>query len=186
MEKTVGGREDHPGDDRFIEKFGISGATNREIAQSAGVNLAAINYYFRSKDVLIQRCLEITLDNAFDLSDIDPMPGARAQERCIAILMHLVEGGFRYPGLTRAHFHSLLAEGKPDPLLEEHMNLFIEHLAQDLESRGSGLAPDELRLALIQLVSAVFFAILAPGLFDKRFGGNLHDPDCVRPASPAW
>ena len=51
-----------------IEKYGISGATNRQIALEAGVNNAAINYYFRSKEVLIQRCMEITLKNAFDLS----------------------------------------------------------------------------------------------------------------------
>ena len=35
-----------------IEKYGISGATNRQIALIAGVNNAAINYYFRSKDEL--------------------------------------------------------------------------------------------------------------------------------------
>lgn len=32
-----------------IEQFGLKGATNRRIAEKAGVNLAAINYYFRSK-----------------------------------------------------------------------------------------------------------------------------------------
>ena len=77
-----------------IEKYGISGATNRQIAQAAGVNLAAINYYFRSKEQLIQRVMEITLTNAFDLSDLPPMPGVSAQERCIAVMMHLIDGGY--------------------------------------------------------------------------------------------
>ena len=163
-----------------IEKYGISGATNRQIARMAGVNIAAINYYFRSKDVLIKRCMEITLKNAFDLSDFPPMPGIPAQERCIAILMDLIEGGFRYPGVSRAHFHNLLAEGQYDPLLVEHINRFIDELADDLRKRGCVLEINELKLALIQIMSAVLLAILAPDLFEGSQQINLHDPDTCR------
>ena len=53
-----------------IEQFGLKGATNRRIAEKAGVNLAAINYYFRSKENLIERVMETTLHNAFDWDDI--------------------------------------------------------------------------------------------------------------------
>jgi AcrR family transcriptional regulator len=160
-----------------IEKYGISGATNRQIALMAGVNNAAINYYFRSKEVLIHRCMEITLKNAFDLSEMPPMPEALAQERCIAILMSLVEGGYQYPGITRAHFFNLLVEGKTDVLLVEHVNRFIDDLAEDLLERGCGLAKDELKLALTQILSAVLLIILAPTLFEQHNGINLHDPD---------
>jgi AcrR family transcriptional regulator len=163
-----------------IEKYGISGATNRQIARMAGVNIAAINYYFRSKDVLIKRCMEITLKNGFDLSDFPPMPGIPAQERCIAILMDLIEGGFRYPGISRAHFHNLLAEGQYDPLLAEHLNRFIDELANDLHKRDCVLEINELKLALIQMISAVLLAILAPDLFEGNQGINLHDPDTCR------
>ena len=37
-----------------IEKYGIKGTTIRQIAETAGVNIAAINYYFRSKDQLFE------------------------------------------------------------------------------------------------------------------------------------
>ncbi len=163
-----------------IEKYGISGATNRQIAQMAEVNIAAINYYFRSKDVLIQRCMEITLKNAFDLSDIPPMPGVPAQERCIAILIDLIQGGYQYPGITRSHFYNLLAEGRSDLLLVEHVNRFITELVADLHDRGCALALDEMRLAIVQIVSAVFLAILAPDLFETRQGINLRDPQACR------
>lgn len=160
-----------------IEQYGMSGATNRRIAQMAGVNIAAINYYFRSKDVLIQRCMEITLKNAFDLSDFPPMRGASAPDFCIAILMNLFEGGFRYPNLSRAHFYKLLAEGQYDPLLVEHISRFIDELATGLHDRGCALEMDELKLALIQIVLAVMLAILAPALFEQHHGINLRDPD---------
>jgi AcrR family transcriptional regulator len=32
-----------------IEKYGIKGTTIRQIAEQAGVNIAAVNYYFRSR-----------------------------------------------------------------------------------------------------------------------------------------
>ena len=163
-----------------IDRYGISGATNRQIAQTAGVNLAAINYYFRSKEVLIQRCMEITLKNAFDLSEFPLMPDAPVQERCIAVMMDLVEGGLRYPGITRAHFYNLLVEGQYDSLLLEHVNRFIDELAGDLQARGCVLAQGELKLALSQIVSAVFLVILAPKLFEQQHVINLHNPETCR------
>ena len=36
-----------------IEKYGIDKVTTRRIAEQAGTNIASINYYFRSKDVLL-------------------------------------------------------------------------------------------------------------------------------------
>jgi AcrR family transcriptional regulator len=160
-----------------IEMYGISGATNRRIAEVAGVNIAAINYYFRSKDALIQRCMEMTLKNAFDLSDFPPMPGVAAQERCAAILMDIIQGGHHFPGITRAHFFNLFAQGQPDPLLEKHTNRFIDELAVDLQNRGCSLPLDELKIALVQLMSAAIMAILAPTLFAHQRGLDLHDPD---------
>ncbi len=148
-----------------IEKYGISGATNRQIAQAAGVNLAAINYYFRSKDVLIQRVMEITLENAFDLSDLPLMPEVSAQARAVAAMEKLIEGGQQYPGLTRAHFHTLLAEGQRDPLLERHVNGYLDKLAADLQGRAGVPEPAALRLGLVQVLSAVVFTALTPGLF---------------------
>lgn len=159
-----------------IEVYGVPGATNRRIAATAGVNLAAINYYFRSKEALLQRVSEITLRNAFDLAGMDPMPALSARERCIAIFSELIEGGLQYPGITRAHFYRLLVDGQYDALLAAHINQFLHDLAQDLQARGSPLPPEELGLALTQILSAVLTAVLAPSLFEQPVS-DLHDPE---------
>jgi TetR/AcrR family transcriptional regulator, regulator of cefoperazone and chloramphenicol sensitivity len=150
-----------------IEKYGISGATNRRIAEAAKVNIAAINYYFRSKEVLIQRAMEITLNNAFDLSSVPAMPGATAQERCTAIFSDILEGGIQYPNITRAHFHSLLVEGQPDDRLQTYILRFLEDQAKDLRARGLALSHEETKLALMQIFSAVMIATLSPVLFEN-------------------
>ncbi|HVP20253.1 MAG TPA: TetR/AcrR family transcriptional regulator [Anaerolineaceae bacterium] len=158
-----------------IERYGFSGATNRRISQAAGVNIAAINYYFRSKKALIQRVMEITLHNAFDLSNVPSMPEATVQQRCAAIFAEILEGGIRYPNLTRAHFHDLLVEDQPDTLLQHYVRQFVDEQAQELLTRGLTLPPDEIKLALIQIFSAVAMAVLAPSLIEQA-GIDLHDP----------
>jgi len=163
-----------------IEKYGIAGATNRRITAEAGVNLAAINYYFRSKEALVQRAIEVTLKNAFDLDDMPAMPGASAAERCIAIFVDLVQGGYHYPGITHAHFYNLLAAGQSDAPLVARVNRFIDELAADLTERGCSLQPDELKTALAQIFSAVMMPVLAPQLFEQHPGLDLRDPALCR------
>jgi AcrR family transcriptional regulator len=158
-----------------IEKYGIQGTTNRKIAEMAGVNNAAINYYFRSKDALIRRCMQITLENAFDFKDFENLPGDTAQQRCAAIFDDLVTGGLNYPGLTRSHFYELLTEGKYDSIAVEKLNEFVGDLARDLEGRGVDLDAQELQLACVQITMAVMMAILAPRLFAAKFGIDMSD-----------
>jgi AcrR family transcriptional regulator len=159
-----------------IETYGISGATNRRIAETAGVNIAAINYYFRSKENLIQRVMEITLNNAFDLSNVPPMPGATGQQRCMAVFLEILEGGLQYPNLTRAHFHNLLVEGQPDAILQAHVTRFFDAQAADLLTHGSPLSLEEIHVALVQIFSAVAMAVLAPSLANWS-GIDMRSPD---------
>ncbi|MGD0006767.1 MAG: TetR/AcrR family transcriptional regulator [Anaerolineaceae bacterium] len=158
-----------------IERYGIQGATNRKIAALAGVNNAAINYYFRSKEVLVERCMRVTLDNAFDWEDIANLPGRTARERCAAIFNDLIQGGINYPGLTRSHFFDLISQGNYQSLAVEKLNEFVENLAKDLDQKGAGLEANELRLACVQITSAAMMVILAPQLF-APFGFDLRDP----------
>jgi AcrR family transcriptional regulator len=158
-----------------IEKYGIQGATNRKIAEIAGVNNAAINYYFRSKDILIQRCMQVTLENAFDFKDFENLPGGSARERCAAIFNDLIAGGIGYPGLTRAHFYDLLTAGRYDSLAVEKINEFAKNLVSDLEKRGMDLDHEQLQTACAQMTYTALMAILAPRLFESGFGLELND-----------
>jgi len=46
-----------------IEKDGIQSLTTRSVAKEAGVNNAAINYYFGSKDKLLEETLKQITDH---------------------------------------------------------------------------------------------------------------------------
>ncbi len=163
-----------------IEKFGIKGTTVRQIAEQAGVNIAAVNYYFRSKDVLIERYMQQTLHNAFDWDDLKQLPGETAAEHCKAIFNHLLEGGMNYPGITRAHFYDLLVEGKYTPPLTTAIDGFIENLMADMKTKGATLSDLELYLACVQITNAIFMFILTPLLYKEKYGLNLQDPNSRR------
>jgi AcrR family transcriptional regulator len=159
-----------------IEEHGLKGATNRRIAEKAGVNLAAINYYFRSKENLIDRVMETTLNNAFDWKDVEKLPGRTARERCIAIFDDLVKGGCEYPGITRAHFYDLITDGDYDSLVVKKYNEFLLKLCDDLSLREPNLTREQINLACAQIASACFMAILAPRLSSPSTGIDLNDP----------
>jgi AcrR family transcriptional regulator len=158
-----------------IEKYGIQDTTNRKIAEIAGINSAAINYYFRSKDVLIQRCMQTTLDNAFDWKDFSKFEALPPKEKTVAIFNDLIAGGMQYPGLTRSHFYELVTGGNYDSLIVERFNGFISDLSNDLEKNGVPLDKEELDLACMQITSAVMMMILTPALFQKRYHFDIHD-----------
>lgn len=158
-----------------IEKFGIKGTTIRQIAEVAGVNSAAINYYFRSKDILIERCMKQTLHNAFDWEDIEKLPGSTASERCKQVFYGIMEGGINYPGITRAHFYDMLVDGNYLSPMSGAINQFLDNLVKDLKTRGASLSEDRLYLVCIQITNAVMMLVLMPGLFEKRYGIDLLD-----------
>lgn len=159
-----------------LEKYGVEGATNRVIAAEAGINSAAINYYFRSKEVLIQKAMERTMDHAFDWSDFPDSPGLSIHERCYNIFDHLVEGGVNFPGITRAHFHDLLSSGNYDSLVVTRLSRFAEQLCDDLQTHGYKGRRSDLEMSCMQLLNTVFMSVLVPHLYKDSLKIELSDP----------
>lgn len=163
-----------------IERFGIKGTTNRQIAAIAGVNSASVNYYFRSKENLINHCMKVTLNNAFDWKDISKLPGTTPRERCKAIFSDLLFGGLKFPGVSRAHFYDLIVDGNYTSIVVEKLNEFMENLVRDLKEKGANMPEDELYLACTQITSAVIMFILTPRLFEKKFGVDFSEQQTIQ------
>jgi AcrR family transcriptional regulator len=160
-----------------IEQYGLQGATNRKIAKMAGVNSAAINYYFRSKDVLIERCMQATLASIYPWSEAGGLPGSTPGECCAAVFDQLIQTACRLPGVTRALFYDLLVSGSPASPAVSRLNQFLVQLAQSLLAKGTEMAEEELHLATAQVAAAVLLVSLAPRIFEEGFGLDLNDAD---------
>lgn len=165
-----------------IERDGLDRLTTRTIATEAGVNIAAINYYFRSKEALVGQALELTLRNGLDVpieelraamaGAPDPLTGARR------FLTGFLHAAVRYPRLTHAHLRDALAFGDYTGAALPRMHRLLEAM---LEAFSPILPPGdeaERRRSIAQLWSALLLGIVAPGLF-AGFGVDLRDDAAV-------
>ncbi len=89
-----------------IEKHGVGQVTVRKIAAAAGVNIAAVNYYFRSKEALLAAALDGSIRHMLADSEefLARMPDDPL-EALSGLLGYYLEGGLRYPNVGRAHLH---------------------------------------------------------------------------------
>lgn len=160
-----------------IEEEGVPNVTTRRIAARAGVNVAAINYYFRSKDALIDRALGETLVNAFDWDDYAASEKANPHDRVVHVLEVLLEGSLHYPGIARTH---LLEEPAPDGgpgRASAALQRFLERIQRDLVERGLAMEPAAIRTRLLQAYAAVILAAVTIRPLLSSFGSvDLSDP----------
>jgi len=120
---------------------GFRGATVREISRRAGVNVAAVNYYFGDKEGLYSEVLKYTLDSALNKypPDLGLEAGASAEERLCAFI--------------RSMLYRVTDEGRP----AWHGKLMIREIAQPTkaldEMVATGFGP--LHRSLIAIVRAL-------------------------------
>jgi len=151
-----------------IEKYGIDKTTIRRIGQEAGVNSAAISYYFRSKDTLIRRALEIALDNAFDMENFKDSVGLPINERLVSVMEGMTVGSIKFPNLTRALISGLLTSTDGDAPVVRKLHGFLGKLQDEIVEARPEKSRAEIKRILMQLSCATF---LFPGIYQQFFRG---------------
>ncbi|MDR3645774.1 MAG: TetR family transcriptional regulator [Clostridia bacterium] len=157
-----------------IEEYGLHGTTIRRIAAKASVNTAAINYYFRTKEQLLDRVMELTLNNAFDWSDLTDTENLPPKERLLSIIRHLNAGAQHFPELCRAHFDETIVNGNYDTRSITRLNEFMEQLFRELKGKGCTMSDEELKFSIEQVfVAGIFGAGMMPGVSRSFLGLDL-------------
>lgn len=161
-----------------IERQGLQGVTIRSIAKEAGVNSAAINYYFRSKEKLVERVMATTLDHLFeDLDAIVIDDTLTPKERVSELLDYLIDGATRYPGVTKAHMYEAMTGGSGESPFAKRMNDVLSHLKSVLvrSSEEDDRQEHQLDFQLIELVSAALLPAVMPAFFRGLSGTDFRD-----------
>lgn len=155
-----------------IERVGLSKVTVRALSKAAGVNVAAINYYFGSKSNLLQEAQEQTLNHLLgDLQEMLEKTEIEPRQQLHEMLSYLFEGALRYPNITRSHIYDMFIEGSELGGLSSGMAPVVAHIAGLLETT-SGLSK---KLAFQRSVQ-VFSAVLFPSLLQSFFASSeVHD-----------
>jgi AcrR family transcriptional regulator len=164
-----------------IEKQGIDHLTIRSIAREAGVNSAAINYYFRSKDLLVEEAVKLSLYHGFsDWEKYLNDPGLSPAERFRGFLSDFFEGGMRYPGMTKAYLFDSMMREKYEGLFIPRFNALLDNFAKGLNESNPGVSEDRIRYSVVQVISAITFAILIPDFFKDFLGTGFSDENIRR------
>lgn len=152
-----------------IEQDGIDNLTTRKIAEQAGVNIAAINYYFRSKERLVEEAKQMTLEHMRgDLLEIVEQVETPFLQRLEETVAYLIDGGKRFPKIVMAHMYAILVEKRHDtPALYMFRDIF-ERINRQAVAAYPQFSEVNVRAALAQVMSAAFFTMLAPDFFQEK------------------
>ena len=165
-----------------IEREGIQAVTIRKIAKLAGVNSAAINYYFRSKEKLVDEVKRSTVEHVFeDWREIINDESRTVRERLFLLFTDYMEGAIMYPGISKAHMWEPLIDNNYDSLFVKLLNGFLEDLARKL-SQELKRPPKELKLVVIHLFCALSMPVLMPDLYRDFYDGKTFVESKVRRA----
>jgi AcrR family transcriptional regulator len=143
-----------------IEKHGLMNLTTRLIAEEAGVNNAALHYYFGTKEQLIDTALNQTAyhmlgDTKTILESDNPI-----ENRIREMFDYIIEGVLRFPNIIRAHMIGPLLYTKRQTELSFLLNSWVDLAVEALKPYTEHKNPTELKFIL----NMVFSVILISGL----------------------
>jgi AcrR family transcriptional regulator len=146
---------------KLITTEGLEKVTLRKIASCAEVNLALINYYFGSKDKLINESLKLLLADFKEHFHILDDMSIRPKQRLKKFLKQYAASIFNYPELVK----ELL--GKGDLSFDSQMEyvmymktLGVNKVERTIKEITGEEDNDKLRVMMMHIHSAVFFPML--------------------------
>lgn len=149
-----------------IERVGLGRLTVRAVAQAAGVNVAAVNYYFRSKEALVQAALEATIRHLVQDCELPIARMATEPEAGLSeLVLYLLEGGLRFPRIGKAHLHGAFIEDNYDGPFPRLFSPVLARLRDALRAAVPGLSERDAAQRVTALLSAVLFPVFFGGLF---------------------
>jgi TetR/AcrR family transcriptional regulator, regulator of cefoperazone and chloramphenicol sensitivity len=159
-----------------IEKNGINSLTVRDIAETAGVNVAAISYYFGSKANLLDTALRVTMDEAFlETEELLRDPNTDPYLALKGFLENTIWGSMNSPGVTKAHLFNPIYDKDKNNYSFTRIKDFMQLLVDRLAAKGDHKERKRIRFAIVQMISAVVMVGLIPELFEQAAGTDFHE-----------
>ena len=153
----------------FAQK-GFSAVSTRELAEAAGVNIAAISYHFRGKEGLYQAMMEEQFDPMSQaLQTVEALAGLPAPERLTLYARHVAIIHQQRPFIIRIMHGEI---GNPTPCFETVVKKYISRVFQFIykaleDGVAAGQFKSDLNLgfAAISLAGIMNFYFFAKPIF---------------------
>jgi AcrR family transcriptional regulator len=150
-----------------IQERGLKDVTVREITEQASVNTASINYYFGSKEEMIQQALQQHFENMLvDWEVILERQAMNFSEGLKALLREILDEARSNPNLIRAHLYEpLIGHQNEEPQIDQ-FDEFLRHLMDQKNQAEPDKSQQAHQLEIMQLFSGVLFPGMMHELFD--------------------
>ena len=147
-----------------IEKHGLDNLTTRLIAEEAGVNNAALHYYYGTKDNLVEEALNHTANHMLgDTKDILTTEES-IETRLRELLVYIIEGVENFPNIIRAHLMGPIYYANRRDTLTQLLGSWIELAENAIRESGAGRSPQQIKFSL----NMIFSYIIMYGLFKTQ------------------
>jgi AcrR family transcriptional regulator len=152
---------------RLLLSASPEGLTTREIAKEADVNVAAIHYYFQTKENLIEQAYAAATEIGFTHAiQIFARKDLSARDRTVQFLQGYAIGIVEYPNISRAGFSGMLFAEKASERFSRYLGQMFEALRDTIREMGEADPKGQAGKALAALSS-----IILPFLFMGAFRG---------------
>jgi AcrR family transcriptional regulator len=157
-----------------IEKEGINSVTIRSIGREAGVNSAAISYYFGSKEKLIEEAFDyIQKDLMMDFTNIINKD-SDLKDIVEELLLYMLQGTIKYPNIARAVLYEPFINNNYNTVFITRINALCEELYNKINKHHKE-DKNKNKAAIVQLIASSLFLGVFPGAFQDFSGINLRD-----------
>jgi AcrR family transcriptional regulator len=159
---------------RCVERHGVDAATVRRITEDAGANVAAINYYFGSKDRLIEVALAHTLHEGFgkalgELGELMRSPGAGGAREAVEVFFReYLSHALDYPRISFAHLRRAFVDQDYTTQGPTEARGFVVGFTELIGPHMPQQDEAERRRAVIHVWATVFQLALLPDLFGVK------------------
>ena len=162
-----------------IEQEGFQNVTIRKIAEAAGVNVAAVNYHFGSKEQLLEIAMNTTLNESYinNIQDYAEMWQSDTRNALKSFLEDTLQGTINYPNLTKAHLSDAFNKNDLNSNSVQRTNTFLSELYDLIKSILRSEDEMENKMVVVQLFSVFLMTSMLPGLFDQFLGVELKTPE---------
>lgn len=151
--------------EKLIALEGVCSITTRRIAAVAGVNAAALNYHFGSKEELVEKVLDRILERIFgDWKRILEIGEMSLPVRLYCLFDYTMDTLVSKPGILSSHLFDPLVEMNRRAIFAERIGQFLRDLPVKLEEHLP-LQAGEIRLNLGQAMLSAISAAAIPELF---------------------
>jgi AcrR family transcriptional regulator len=134
--------------------------TIREIGRLAGVNSAAVSYYFGSKDNLIKEASKYYYISSNEIFKDLENKNIKPRERMISFCMNYSEHMLKYIGFLKAHISSYIVEKETECEMQDWLGTNIEEIRTTIKEHTKITDEEILNFKAIQLISSMVYPTL--------------------------